>query len=118
MQFNTGVELIKYIVEEIKNIYGHEIKISPETLVGHCHVTPKWKPNCPGKEFPFGNLIDRINNENILEKRLFIINGKEIELDCVVDNGKTYAPVRPIAEQLGAEVNYNGINKVTTITDK
>ncbi len=49
------------------------------------------------------------------EKRVFIINGVEQCLDCVVVNGVTYSPVRIIVEQLKAVVNYDSKSKITSI---
>ncbi len=117
VQFNTGVELVKYIVSEVKRIYGTDIEIDAETLVGHCHITPKHKPNCPGKLFPFEKMIERVNGY-MIEKRDYNINGEELKYDCIVLNGVTFGPIRAIAEKLGATVTYDGPNKKTTIKSK
>lgn len=48
------------------------------------------------------------------------INGKQITLDspAFVENDRTYTPVRFIAENLGAEVTWNGENQSVTIAKK
>ncbi len=119
IQLEVGAELVKYIVGEVQRIYGYAIEVGYNTLVGHCHITPKWKPNCPGKNFPFEELINRINGGRVvLEKRSFIINGKKEELECFVEKGVTFLPVRKIAEGLNATVKYDSESQVTSITSK
>jgi N-acetyl-anhydromuramyl-L-alanine amidase AmpD len=49
--------LIKRIKAEIKRVYGHEIILSRENVVGHCEVTPKTRPNCPGQKFQWDRLM-------------------------------------------------------------
>lgn len=118
IQFEAAIELFRYIKSEVKKIYNYDINFTSDEIVGHCHVTPKWKPNCPGKDFPFESLIHALNNEEYnMEKRKFTINNKKQELECVVVNGVTYAPIRPIAEQLGATVVYNNATTETTISN-
>ncbi len=115
-QFQAGVELVQYIVTEIKKIYDHDLVVSMETLVGHCHITPEWKPNCPGDRFPFNKMINLLERSiNMKEKRVFNINGVEQSIDCIIINGVTYSPVRAIAEQLKAVVIYDSQTKITTI---
>lgn len=117
-QLETAVELIKYIKQEVKRLYNYDIDYTTDEIVGHCHITPKWKPNCPGKEFPFTELIKKLNDSEEqynMEKRKFNINNKTQELECVIINGVTYTPIRTVAEQLGATVDYNKETQVTTI---
>lgn len=70
-QFNAAVELLKHIQSEVKRIYGYTIPLDKDHIWGHCHITPKHKPNCPGQAFPFDRLIAEVNknqqNVNIEE---------------------------------------------------
>lgn len=121
IQLATAVELIKYIKEEVKKLYNYDIDYTTDEIVGHCHITPKWKPNCPGKEFPFKELIKKLNDSEEkynMEKRKFNINNKKQELECVIINGVTYIPIRKVAEQLGATVDYNKETEETVIKNK
>ncbi len=113
-QLNAGVELIKHIVSEVKRIYGYEIKVNAETLVGHCHITPNWKPNCPGNLFPYKQIIERVGTY-MKKDRKFNLKGEVKEVECIVEKGVTYAPVRIVAEMLGHTVNYDSETEVTTI---
>ncbi len=118
-QFDVGVELVKFIVSEVKRIYGYQIQVDSKTLVGHCHITPKWKPNCPGVKFPFDRLINELEKcEVVLKKRSFIINGKKQDLECFVEKGITYLPIRKVAEGLNAIVQYDSKSSITRITSK
>ncbi len=117
VQLDVGVELVKFIVSEVKRIYGYQIEVNSRTLVGHCHITPQWKPNCPGEGFPFDRLIDGVG-EYMKEKRVFVINGVEHTLDCILENGVVYSPIRKIAEELKAVVSYDNKSKVTRISSK
>ncbi len=121
VQFNAGVEVVKYIISEVKRIYGYEIKVNAETLVGHCDITPKWKPNCPGSKFPFEQMIEKVNGEYMKVKREFILIdeekgiNEEVTLECIVVGDVTYMPTRQTCEMLGKTVDYNSKTKVTKI---
>jgi N-acetyl-anhydromuramyl-L-alanine amidase AmpD len=56
-QLAATIELIKYIRSEVKRIYGVEIPIDREHIVGHYQINPITKPNCPGSEFQFDAII-------------------------------------------------------------
>lgn len=56
-QLKSGVELIKYIRQSVKSIYGVDIPIDRQHIVGHCEINPVTKPNCPGANFPFNAII-------------------------------------------------------------
>src|SRR5690606_8812309 len=45
--------LHKYIIEYVKQKYGHTIQPSSKTIIGHYEIDKKQRPNCPGQLFPF-----------------------------------------------------------------
>jgi N-acetylmuramoyl-L-alanine amidase len=49
--------LHKYIIEYVKQKYGHTIRPSRKTIIGHYEIDKKQKPNCPGQLFPFDDII-------------------------------------------------------------
>ncbi len=53
-----------------------------------------------------------------IDKDVAILNGEEIKLDApaFIENGRTYTPVRFIAEALGASVSWNAETREVTIT--
>lgn len=54
------IELIKFIRPEVKRIYGIDIPIDRQHIVGHYEINPKGKPNCPGEKFPFAEIINAL----------------------------------------------------------
>jgi N-acetyl-anhydromuramyl-L-alanine amidase AmpD len=59
-QLDATVWLIAHIRAEVRRIYGFEIPIDRDHIVGHADITPRWKPNCPGPDFPFAEIIARL----------------------------------------------------------
>ncbi len=56
-QLSALAWLIGHIQSEVKRVYGHDIPLTREHVVGHCEITPKTKPNCPGQEFQWDELM-------------------------------------------------------------
>lgn len=57
-QYKSTLELHKFTINEIKRIYGKDFIIDRSHIIGHSEVSPREKPNCPGKYFPFERLIN------------------------------------------------------------
>ncbi|MCF8018281.1 MAG: peptidoglycan recognition protein family protein [Vallitaleaceae bacterium] len=55
------IELIKHIRSEVKSIFGVEIPADRAHIVGHYEVSPITKPNCPGQNFQFDEIISVVN---------------------------------------------------------
>lgn len=62
-QFAALVELIGYIRQQIKSIYGSTISYDRTHLLGHCEIAPKEKPDCPGRSFPWAQLVSTLNGQ-------------------------------------------------------
>lgn len=60
-QVTAIVELIKNVImpDMIKN--GITPKIDREHLIGHCEINPITRSFCPGKNFPYDEIISRVN---------------------------------------------------------
>ncbi len=56
-QLAASIELHKYIIAEVKRIYGITIPIDREHITGHCYIAPKTKPCCPGAYFPYDSIL-------------------------------------------------------------
>lgn len=56
-QLEATEMLHKYIIEYVKQKYGHTIQPSRKTIIGHYEIDKKQKPNCPGQLFPFDSII-------------------------------------------------------------
>jgi len=80
-QLTAGVKLITHIREEIKRIFNTTIPITRENIAGHSDITPRWKPNCPGQNFPYDEIIRQLKSsespEPDDETMKFEINGKQ-----------------------------------------
>lgn len=66
-QLAATIELIKYIRNEVSRIYGITIPADRQHIVGHCEISPKEKPTCPGERFPFNEIIKALNGTPISE---------------------------------------------------
>ncbi len=67
LQQAASVDLIKHIRSEVKKIFNTEIPLCRTNIVGHCDVTPKWKPNCPGRDFQFDEIIRLLSYDAALD---------------------------------------------------
>ncbi|CDG37301.1 N-acetylmuramyl-L-alanine amidase, negative regulator of AmpC, AmpD [Acetivibrio thermocellus BC1] len=47
-----------YIIEYVKEKYGHEIVPSRKTIIGHNEIDKSQRANCPGELFPYREIID------------------------------------------------------------
>jgi len=64
VQLKATTELIAYIRKEVKRIYGVEIPLDREHIVGHYQINPVTKPNCPGSLFQFDAIISALKGSN------------------------------------------------------
>jgi len=59
-QLDATVWLIGHIRDEVKRLYGADLPITRQNIVGHHEITPRTRPNCPGALFPFDEIITRL----------------------------------------------------------
>lgn len=59
-QFDASVWLHKYIQYYVKNKFGFEIPFNRNYVIGHYEIAPISKPNCPGPNFPWTNLMNAL----------------------------------------------------------
>lgn len=60
-QKNAVIELIDYIITEVKKKYGNSIPVDRTRICGHYEVNPITKPNC-GRGFPYEEIIKGVLN--------------------------------------------------------
>lgn len=65
---DSAAELTKHIVAEVKRIYGVEIPIDREHIIGHYQINSVTRPHCPGELFQFDELISRANDKKPVDK--------------------------------------------------
>lgn len=54
------VELINYIRAEVRRLYGINIPVDRQHIVGHCEISPREKPTCPGERFPWIEILRQV----------------------------------------------------------
>lgn len=64
----SAVELTKHIVAEVERIYGVEIPIDREHIIGHYQINSVTRSHCPGELFPFDELISLANDKKPVDK--------------------------------------------------
>ncbi len=62
-QLAASIELHKYIIAEVKRLYGVDIPIDRDHITGHCFIAPKTKPCCPGAQFPYDSILAGIKGQ-------------------------------------------------------
>lgn len=62
-QLEASIWLHKHIIEEVKKIYGIEIPLDRNHIVGHYQIDPIRKPNCPGRAFQFDEIIQALRED-------------------------------------------------------
>lgn len=112
-QYQATLWLHKYIIDTIKRLYGYDIRIDREHIVGHYEIAPKEKPNCPGSKFPWQRLISDLKSMEGQKMNLVKIdyNGKKIEVEGKLVDNKNYISARDLFEKLGHKVDWNSATK-------
>lgn len=64
-QYQATLWLHKHIIKEVKRIYGYDIPVSRERIIGHKEIDKVNKPYCPMTSFPYDRLILDIKNGNV-----------------------------------------------------
>lgn len=62
-QLAAAAWLTCHIVEEIDRIYGIEIPVDREHMIGHCEINSVTRLHCPGEIFPYNRLISMVNGK-------------------------------------------------------
>ena len=81
-QIESAIFFIKHAKAEIKRIYGVDMKLDRDHMLGHCEVAPKWKPYCPGYDFQYDAIISGANGKDQLKE----------DLDTLVSTGIIETP--------------------------
>jgi len=62
-QLEAEIDLIAYIITEVKRIWGVTIPVDRNHIIGHYEVTPKTKPHCPGEKFQWNAVISGVKHK-------------------------------------------------------
>ena len=81
-QINAVVWLIRYIRTEVERIYKFTIPFARTNIVGHNEITPITRPDCPGRRFPWDEIMQRLNS-------IVVSNVTKEDKKTVDENGKS-----------------------------
>ena len=59
-QLASATDLILFLKREVRKMYNFDLNLTRTNIIGHADIVPRHKPNCPGRDFPFDELIRRI----------------------------------------------------------
>jgi len=107
------VELIRYL----QKLYS----IPDENVVRHADVTGKYCPNPfvvhPERWAAFKQrLKGKEVDDEVIEKIKVKIDGREVEMNRILKDGKNHIELRAFAEALGCKVDYDTAKKMPIIT--
>ena len=84
----------------------HNIPIDTDHIIGHYRLDSINRKNDPGPAFPWSRLLDNLKGDEDLTPVKIIVDGKPLTGGHIVDS-TSYAPVRALAEALGAKVGWD-----------
>ena len=87
-------------------------KYGVKPVIGHKDVMAT---ACPGKNFPWAELRARLEDDEMAVETKIKVNGQVLTGYILKDN-RSYAPVRALAEALGAKVDWDDKTKTVIIT--
>ena len=61
---------------------------------------------------------NEVEDDEVIEKGKYVINGKEVEVDRILKDGKNFPELRDIAEALGYSVGYDAVKKLPVLAKK
>jgi len=109
-QYQATLWLHRYLCDKWR-IVPHE-----DTIIGHCRIDSVNRPNDPGSSFPWKRLFEDLRKgeqEEVLSEVKIKVDGKV--LTGFIKDNSSYAPVRALAESLGAKVSWDEKTKTVLI---
>lgn len=110
--FETGVPTnaqLESLAQLIKDVWTRYPGIS---VIGHKDVQ---STACPGRLFPWDKLKLRLEDDEMATEAKIKVNG-QVLIGYILSDNRSYAPVRALAEALGAKVDWEDKTKTATIT--
>lgn len=96
---DSAVELTKHIVAEVKRIYGIEIPIDRQHMIGHCEINTVTRPHCPGELFQYDELISLAKSDKPPEKPTVAVK-PSYQYTAQVGAFQTMASALPLHDKL------------------
>ena len=111
-QVTAAVDLIKKVIIPHMKKNGVDPVIDREHFVGHSDITPKTrdpeKANCPGKQFPYDEIIARVLGKKSAVKPAEFVVGDKV---TIKESATTYAGV-----STKIPANFKGSKQVYTVS--
>lgn len=79
-QLEAAVWLVGHIRDEVQRLYNHTIPMDRRYIAGHCEISPRTRPNCPGGKFPWDELMRRLQSTGAAAGVLYGVVGQKIAL--------------------------------------
>jgi len=79
-QMTAAVELIRHIRCEVQRIYGLEIALARSNIVGHGEIAPRTRSGCPGRAFPFDEIVRRLNESGSEAETASTVTPEELDI--------------------------------------
>ena len=109
-QYQATLWLHRRLIEK------YEIPADRDHIIGHYQIDSVNRPNDPGPQFPWGKLLADLKEDEVVAGEVKIsVDGKTLTGVILKDN-RSYAPVRALAEALGAKVDWDDKTKTVIIT--
>jgi N-acetylmuramoyl-L-alanine amidase len=106
--YSSTVELAAYLLKK----HG----LTADNLYRHYDITGKDCPRMFIEEAAWNEFKAKVASE--LHKIRIMVDWKDLQLDAFMKNNSVYAPVRAVAEALGAKVEWDGSTRTVVITSK
>lgn len=113
-QLEATIWLHKHIRAEVNRIYGVEIPLDRNHIVGHYQINPITKPFCPGANFQFEEVIKQLKGADIVgsvfkdvddNRWSFEFIKKAAELGIIVGDDKgNFNPIGPLTREQAAVI--------------
>lgn len=104
--YDSTIELAAYLLKK----HG----LTAHNLYRHFDITGKDCPKMMLEDEAWSAFKVKVTRE--LLQVMVMVNGEHLELDAFIKNDVAYAPVRAVAEALGAKVQWDNPNRTVVIT--
>ncbi len=109
-QFEASVQLHLHLMKK------WNIPLSEDHIIGHYKLDPVNRPCCPGRNFPWKELFERLEEETMEVKDLKIeIDGKMITVKAVMHKDLNYVNFRDLVTALGKTPDYDPVRKMPVV---
>ncbi|MCL2187571.1 MAG: peptidoglycan recognition protein family protein [Defluviitaleaceae bacterium] len=114
-QLTAVVNLIKYIQAEVEQAYNYQIPLNRDRIIGHCEVSPLTRAFCPGKNFPFDEIIRLLNAASNPREVELEINGNIQKIGGFIENGATWVRLTDIVKAMGGTAVWDNRRRIPVI---